>query len=495
MKTTLRAVLSIVLLIGFYVLALGLVATLGMLGFGRGSYLDIGGTTAARALILGSAFMLLFTLVYILGWVLLVRPSPPAGVRLTPEQAPELWRIVRDLAARVAAREPDEVRLVAGASAAVTDDARLLGLIPGRRRVILGLPLLQAYTVDQLQAVLAHEMGHFSRRHTTTMLLAHGGRTMVVETARHINLFLLRGLLTGYARLHVAVEQAVSWQMEYQADRYAVAVAGRDTMVSALREIRVVATGWDEYLEHHVNPAYDRGHLPEDLFGGFAAYLAECREEIRERSVEVATTESAWWESHPPIGERIAALRFVPDVPVILDGRPATVLLPDLDATSGELQAALFERTDIGLLPWDRLAPILAHQFARDLADPLHRAAARLTGRADADLDQLLDLFAADRYADLARELGPGTDAEEGLKALTAAFEGAVEAAAVDSGAAAWRLSWTGPPELLTADGEPLPLGELVDLAADPATVPAARERLAALGIRVAAASASPAPA
>ncbi|MEV0427385.1 M48 family metallopeptidase [Micromonospora sp. NPDC050495] len=487
MKTSLRAALSVVLLIGFYVLTAGLVVALTILGFGGGEYLDIAGSTATRGFLLGAAFFLLFTVVYITGWVLLVRPSPPVGVRLTPEQAPELWRIVRDLAAGVAAQEPDEIRLVAGAHAAVTDSSRLLGLIPGRRRVVLGLPLLRTYTVDQLRAVLAHELGHFSRRHSRTVLLAHGGRTTVVEIARHTHLFLLRGLLTGYARLHVAVEQAVSWQMEYEADRYAVSAAGRDAMTTALRELRVVATGWEEYLAHHVTPAYESGHLPEDLFDGFATYLAARREQVRQRSVEVAPTEPAWWDTHPSIGERIAALRFVRDVPVAADGRPATDLLLDVDATSRELRTSLFDHAGVQLLPWDRLTPALACQAARGLAHPLFQAATGLTGRADADLDLLLDLFAADRYADLAERLSPDADAESALDALTAAFEGAVEAATVDSGAAAWRHSWTGPPELLTTSGEPFPLGEIVELAADPATVPAARERLAALGVRTSA--------
>ncbi|MEU3453742.1 M48 family metallopeptidase [Micromonospora sp. NPDC006766] len=484
--TSLRAVLSIAMLIGFYVLALGLVVALGAYGLGYGTDWDGSGTAIFRPFIAGAALTLLFTLVFITGRVLLVRPPLPAGIRLTSEQAPELWRIVRDLARRAAADEPDEIRLVAGAHAEVTDSSRLLGLIPGRRRVVLGLPLLRAYTVDQLRAVLAHEFAHFSRWHTTTVLLAHNGRNMVVEIARHLPIFLLRGLLTGFARLHVAVEEPVSWQMEQQADRYAVAVAGRDAMVSGLHEMRMVATGWNEYLVHHVNPAYERGHLPEDLFGGFDAYLAECRKEIQERSVEVVSAEPAWWSSHPPIGERIFMLRFVPDVPVTLDGRPARVLVPDLDATSGQLQASLFERPDTRLLPWDQLTPALAYESARELACSLYQAAARLAGRSDADLDLLLDLFAADRYADLAHALASDADGENALQVLTAAFEGAVEVAAVDSGAAAWRHSWSESPELLTTAGEPLPLGDLVDLAADPATMPAARDRLAALGIRTA---------
>lgn len=483
MKTTLRAVLSVALLIGFYGLTLGLVAVLIVLGLRGSAYLDIAGITVVRGFMLGGALLLLITVVFITGWVLLARPSPPVGIRLEPEQAPELWQNVRHLAERVAAGEPDEIWLIDGAHATVTDSARLFGLIPGRRRVILGLPLLQRYTVDQLRAILAHELAHFSRWHSTTQLLALGGRTMVVEIARHTHVFPLRGLLTGYARLHVAVHQAVSREMECVADRFAVAAAGRPALVSALHELRLVDTGWAEYLTDHVNPAYEAGHLPADLFGGFAEYLAVCGEQVRRRSSDWALAESNWWDIHPSIGERIGALRFVPDVPVSADERPAIDLLPHPDAASRELQTRLFDNAGIQVLSWDQIGPLLDHRNAHALAQPLMQAAARIAGQESADLGLVLDLFGACRYAELADELTGG--AEEGrLTALTVAFEGAVEAAAVDSGAAAWRHSWTGPGELLTTDGESFPLGEIVELAADPDTVPAARERLAALGIR-----------
>ncbi|WP_200210549.1 M48 family metallopeptidase [Micromonospora coerulea] len=495
MRTSLRALLSIALLVGFYVLAFGLVVAVAAFGFGVGTDTDGSGTVTYRPLAIGAAIALLAALAVGLGKVLTARPHAPAGIRLTPERAPEFWALVRDLADRAETRPPDEIQLVAEANAGVTEESRLLGLLSGWRILVVGMPLLRSYTLDQLRAVLAHEMGHYSGRHTRTAQLAHRGRMVVVETVQHTTDGLFRAVLSGYARLYVAVEQSVSRQMEYEADRAAVAAVGRATMVSALRETRVGATAWDTYLERHLLPAYDRGHLPEDVFGGYEAFLAECRDELTQRSIEVAPEEPAWWESHPPIGARIAALRFVPDVPVEADGRPATVLVPELDAASRQLQAGSYERAGIRLLPWDRLTPTLADQTARGLAHPLFQAASRLTGRTDPDLNLLLDLFAADRYAELARGLAPDADGEDGLHELTAAFEGAVESAAVESGVAAWRHSWSGPPELLTDDGRPLPLGELVELAADPVTVPAARERLAALGIRVSALPASPAPA
>ncbi|MEU1602581.1 M48 family metallopeptidase [Micromonospora matsumotoense] len=260
MKTWLQAVLSVVLFVGFYVFAVGLVVALGAFGMGYGTDWDGSGTREFRPFLVGAAIALFLALVFALGRVIAQRPTPPAGILLSPEQAPELWRIVRDLATRMSTREPDDIRLTAGANAAVTEEARLLGLLPGRRTVILGLPLLPAYTVDQVRAVLAHEMGHFSGRHTRSVRTAHRARMMIVETVRHTTDGVLRAVLSGCARLFVAVMQGISRQMEYEADRYAVAVSGRDAMVTALREIRMLSTGWDEYLERHVLPAYDRGY-------------------------------------------------------------------------------------------------------------------------------------------------------------------------------------------------------------------------------------------
>jgi Zn-dependent protease with chaperone function len=41
-----------------------------------------------------------------------------------------------------------------------------MGRRAGRRYLYLGVPILQVLTVSQLRAVLAHELGHYSRGHT-----------------------------------------------------------------------------------------------------------------------------------------------------------------------------------------------------------------------------------------------------------------------------------------------------------------------------------------
>src|SRR5690606_26597586 len=46
-----------------------------------------------------------------------------------------------------------------------------------------------------------------------------------------------------------------------------------------------------------------------------------------------------------------------------------------------------------------------------------------------------------------------------------------------------WRHSWTGPATLVRPDGAPFDVDEVVRLAVSPPTVPAARARLAELGV------------
>ncbi|MEV5742375.1 M48 family metallopeptidase [Microbispora rosea] len=94
------------------------------------------------------------------------RPEPPTGLPLPADRAPMLWATVRELAAEARTRIPEEIWLTAEVNAAVQEESRLLGLAGGRRRLYVGLPLLQTMTVGQMRAVLAHELGHYSARHT-----------------------------------------------------------------------------------------------------------------------------------------------------------------------------------------------------------------------------------------------------------------------------------------------------------------------------------------
>jgi Zn-dependent protease with chaperone function len=97
------------------------------------------------------------------------------SVLVRPEQAPRLWNTVRELAEQVGTRAPAEIRLVAEANASVTEDVRLLGLLPGHKRMYIGAPLLVGMPAEELRAVLCHELGHYAHEHARFAVPAYRG--------------------------------------------------------------------------------------------------------------------------------------------------------------------------------------------------------------------------------------------------------------------------------------------------------------------------------
>jgi Zn-dependent protease with chaperone function len=161
MTTTLRALLAITLLIGFYVLV-GLVvaATVGV------DVLAIRHPNAGAIKLAGLATIAAFALLRALLVMGRRRDDQEYGFAVRPVDEPVLWREVTGLAKWVGTAPPDEIRLVPDVNAGVSEDTRLLGLRAVRRHMYIGLPLLATLTVAEMRSVLGHELGHYSGSHT-----------------------------------------------------------------------------------------------------------------------------------------------------------------------------------------------------------------------------------------------------------------------------------------------------------------------------------------
>jgi hypothetical protein len=208
-------------------------------------------------------------------------------------------------------------------NAAVSEDTKLLGLIGGRRRLYLGMPLLQALSVDQLRSVVAHELGHYSGKHTRLGAVAYRGRLAIGHTIGRIGPWNPVGwTFRGYARLYLLVDNAVSRRQELDADRASVRVAGPEVAVAALRELPVIDAAWGFYFDRYINQGWEAGFAPDDFFGGFGRLVAARHEELAKLRDDQPEEHRSRWDTHPSHAERIALMRTAPQVAHPVAGRP-----------------------------------------------------------------------------------------------------------------------------------------------------------------------------
>ncbi|NHT18858.1 M48 family metallopeptidase [Cellulomonas sp. IC4_254] len=520
MVTTLRAALSLVMLAGFYVVAVGLAVLLGWLSVLAFSSDHVRGATYLALF----ALVLVFGVVSALWKVARAKAAPPTGVEVPPQSAPELWTVVRELATAAHTRAPDEIRLVPDVNAAVSEEARLLGLVGGRRRMYVGVPLLQGLDVAMLRSVLAHELGHYSRNHTRLGPLTYRGRAMVIATVQATAGTVVGWLLLGYARLYLLVSAAVSRRQELEADEISVAVAGRAVAQEAMRESEVVSAAWQHYTGVYVAPAFEVGLAPAApaFFGGFDMLLRARADELADlRRQEPDATQSRW-DSHPSHAARIRAMDRMTDTHRARDTRRATLLIPGFPDAAAMVAEGALRFEDRQRLDWPALGAAATTRNRQRVADGVYRAAARLAGLPRATLATVLGLVAQGRGPELALELGlaaavpaaavpaapavpapavavpaaapaasvthPAAGAEaaaDDTGTLVDALQVVVCSAAVQAGIARWEQPWVGGPRLVDLAGEPIDPRPLAVLAADPRTVADARRHLVALRVDV----------
>ena len=482
MTTTLRAAIAVLLLAGFYVVALAIVVGLGAL-----SWWAFQSDAEAFAVKVGFFAAAVAVAIVVALWkVARARPAADSGPTLTPADAPALWATVQELAAAADTRVPDDIRLIPEVNAAVSEDTRLLGLVGGSRHLYLGVPLLQMLDVGQLRSVIAHELGHYSRSHTRLGPITYRGKQAIGATLEQLSGNVVGWFLGRYARLYLMVAAAVNRRQELEADQLSVRIAGRATAQSALRELPVADAAWSFYLSQYLDDAWESGYAPtaQGFFGGFGQLVGARSDELVALRDDAPPTAQSRWDSHPSIAVRVAAMARMPETAApARDTRRATVLVPGFDAAATELAARVVEVEGRVQLDWEELTATSLVVTRQRTADVVYRAAARVAGQPQANLATVLDLVASGRRTALDKDLGLRADDERDPFADVMAL--LVSQAAVQGGVARWRHSWGGPPQLTGRDGTALDPASVATLALRSETVGAARASLADLGVDV----------
>jgi Zn-dependent protease with chaperone function len=472
-KLATRSLLALGLLAGAYLLIVGLVACL---AFGVRAAVGAwgGGYGAFRLLVL--VLLLAAAAAWSLVAATLRRSAPVTGVRLSRQAQPRLWALVDQVAAAVRTRAPDELVLVEDANAAVLEEARLLRT--SHRVMVVGAPLLMTFDVARLTAVLAHELGHYSGRHTALDRLTFRGQEMLVRMIWRLGPRSLLGrLLTVCTGGYVAVAAVVSRGYEFEADEYAAELAGSRATADAVQQVPQVAAAWHHYRRADVLRAEDAGRRPArmfEVFGGLWA-IGERRSRAAADAIRWAP-ESSLYDTHPPTEDRVERLlaRDLPGRGLAEDGEaPAHTLLDSPGETLARLEDLLYEGRGLVPTPWEELVADHGRERARGAAEQLGWAAEQEGFTEHADLAALLEIVEDGRGTTLSgRYMDRGAPETSRRLVLVDLLTRTVENALIECGALRHVPGPDGEPVLLDADGTPLPVRDLVSAAVrDPAEV------------------------
>ena len=330
-------------------------------------------------------------------FVRFAKPAPP--VRIDPGEEPLLFELVGRVCAALHAPMPTEIHADCQVNAAVLRPGSVLS--PFRRRLILqlGLPLIEGLSLQQLAGVMAHELGHFSQkaglRASGTIrainfwlvrLAFHRDRfDHFVERLTRIRRSLFLRMYFQLLAFPVTLTHRILWllmltgqtlsahlsrQMEYDADRYEVRLAGFSSLDFTMRELPCLnaASGLAiSALQEHWKEKRLVDNFPR-LVVATRRQSARAIDSQVER--QIANERTQRFSTHPTIRQRIALALREKGVGVFASDLPATALFCDLAGLEQRASLA-FYREQVGtqveaasLIPTDDLQERQARRAA-----------------------------------------------------------------------------------------------------------------------------------
>ena len=458
-----RALLALAFLVGFYALAVAVVAVL--VGFNVALY-SVAGRTSVPLLLL--TVFVTWAVVKGVFFVTRATDTEDEGVGVDERGHPEFVRMVRDVAKDLETAPPDRILLVPEVNAAVRQADGMLGLRHGERVMVVGIPLIDALTVDQLRGVIAHEMALYAGGDTRLGGLTYRVAASIHRTVDHLGDGRIASLFEAYGKQYMRLSLRVRRQQELSADAAAVRLAGREGHVSALRRIETSAYAFNHFLRSYMAPLWWRGYDADNAFEGYRALLADPdrQEELASLESELHTRETARFDSHPSLAERVAHAQRCPEGPTAgCDSRPALALFDQPDEVERQV-ARLMTRQLTGremprALSWDRgAAEVYGDGVCAD-GDVLLRVAGQVAGQpGPASLADALELVEDGRAGELAVALSgdlddmhPDKRAEARSQLLHHHLESAMSAYLVAERGHRWVISWSGPLGLVDGKG------------------------------------------
>jgi Zn-dependent protease with chaperone function len=286
---------------------------------------------------------------------------------LAKSEAPLLFILVREIAQAAGAPVPDRIEIDCDVNASA---GRLKGE-DGRRLVLtIGLPLVAGLELRQLAGVLAHEFGHFSQG--AGMRLSGRIRSMnfwfyrlvyerdsfdeglasaraeesaaaLVAGLASLGVWVSRGLLWVMMQIGHAISCSFMRQMEFDADRYEIALAGSGTFAATARDLGLLNYA-TQLAFGELEEAWREGRLGDDLPRLISSKASALPADVK-KAVEqqILSDTTGIFDTHPSDRDRIVRAQQAKCAGSFDLDAPAVVVFSDFDALCRELTLGYYE--------------------------------------------------------------------------------------------------------------------------------------------------------
>lgn len=262
------------------------------------------------------------------------RLEAPQGVPLSPAEAPALFAALERIRRKTNGPPIHHVLLDANFNASITQLPRY-GLFGGAVNYLtIGLPLLLAIDKPRFLAVMAHEYGHLRGNHGRFTAWIYRTRLSWTRLEHHMRgeegpaAAATQAFLRWYFPRFVAKTFALARQDEFEADRIAAKLLGREVAGAALTEIALK----QEWLAQEFWALHWRGASasaqPVGPYSAMRRLLALplpgdfALETLRQRLRQISDVD----DTHPVLRERLDSLKVGKSLPA-WSGKPALELL------------------------------------------------------------------------------------------------------------------------------------------------------------------------
>src|SRR5882757_2636575 len=245
------------------------------------------------------------------------RCLPPAGEPLTRAEVPELFAMLGELRRRLATPRIHEVLLTPDFNAGVMQVPRL-GLLGWHRSYLfIGLPLMKSLTVEQFQAVLAHELGHLSGGHARAgnwiyrLRLIWQRLEAAFAPTSGWGALPIRAFFKWYIPRFSATSFPLARANEYEADAAAINLTSARSAAQALTAVSIVGSYLSEKYWPKIHLAARES--PQPAFAPYSEFMATAIQDVPAQELQswqqtALASRTSYNDTHPSLADRLKAM-------------------------------------------------------------------------------------------------------------------------------------------------------------------------------------------